>query len=120
MTIPTTNWTVRLTQSAQQDFSNIIRWSAERFGKAQARTYATTVSMALQELTTGPKLAGIATRDDIAPGLLALHVARKRRKGRHFILLRVAESSKRVIDVLRILHDAMDLPRHEPGASEAR
>ena len=118
MTSQTTGWTVRLTESAEHDFSNIIRWSAERFGKARARAYAETISMALQELTAGPALTGVATRDDIVPGLLSIHVARKRRKGRHFIMFRVDEHDKRVIDVLRILHDAMDLPRHVPPASD--
>ncbi|QCP50499.1 type II toxin-antitoxin system RelE/ParE family toxin [Trinickia violacea] len=120
MTRQTTGWTVRLTESAEHDFSNIIRWSAERFGKAHARAYAEAISMALQELTTtGPAVTGVATRDNIVPGLLSLHVARKRRKGRHFIMFRVTEHDTRVIDVLRILHDAMDLPRHVPPAADA-
>ena len=42
-----------------------------------------------------------------------LHVARKGRKGPHFVVFRVAPSrSEQVIDVLRLLHDSMDLPRH--------
>jgi toxin ParE1/3/4 len=108
----TTIWTVRLTKSAERDFGDIIHWSAEQFGKVQARIYAETLSTAIQDLTSGPAVTGVITRDDILRGLLTLHVARKGRKGRHFIMFRVADRENRVIDVLRLLHDAMDLPRH--------
>jgi toxin ParE1/3/4 len=60
---------------------------------------------------------GVKPRDEIAPGLLTLHVARKGRHGRHFLLFRVSrEAGHEVIDVLRVLHDAMDLARHAPSA----
>ena len=37
------------------------------------------------------------------------------RKGRHFIMFRTGhDKDRKVIEVLRILHDAMDLPRHLP------
>jgi toxin ParE1/3/4 len=105
-------WTVRLTRSAESDFSNIVRWTAEQFGPAQARAYANTLSLALQELTGGPHLHGVRQCDDILPGLLTLHVARNRRKGRHFIMFRIHAEDTRILDVLRILHHAMDLPPH--------
>jgi toxin ParE1/3/4 len=107
-----TAWAVRLTESAETDFRNIVRWSAEQFGTAQARTYARTLSLALEELMAGPEVAGTRVRNDILPGLMTLHVARNRRKGRHFILFRTSADHKQRIDVLRILHDAMDLPQH--------
>lgn len=109
MIVKVVNWTVHLAESAERDFSNIIRWTAKQFGKNQALVYAPTLSSALQELTTGPALSGVTARDDIATGLLTLHVARKQRKGRHFIMFRTSERHKRTIDVVRILHDAMDL-----------
>ena len=44
-----------------------------------------------------------------------LHVARDGRKGRHFVMFRVGSIDGRdVIDVLRLLHDSMDLERHLP------
>ena len=57
----------------------------------------------------------VAWTDDIARGLMTLHVARYGRKGRHFLLFRLgAEQEALCIDVLRILHDGMDLQRHVP------
>jgi len=37
-------------------------------------------------------------------------------KGRHFVLFRIGHDQDReeVIEILRLLHDAMDLPRHLP------
>ncbi|CAB3749172.1 type II toxin-antitoxin system RelE/ParE family toxin [Paraburkholderia solisilvae] len=114
MSVPKPTWTVRLAHTAERDFSEIISWSAEEFGKAQARVYAETLSKTLQDLTAGPEISGVVARDDIARGLYTLHVARKKRRGRHFIMFRIDDRNKHVIDVLRLLHDAIDLPRHAP------
>lgn len=113
------NWTVRLTAAAEADFEEILRWTVDQFGDGQARIYAETVSAALNDLTAGPTVVGARKRDDILKGIFTLHVARKGRKGRHFILFRVGRAPDGdVIEVLRLLHDAMDLPRHLPPADE--
>lgn len=109
------NWTVRLSQAAQDDFAAIIDWTFEQFGEQQAIAYAATLTAAIQELhVTGPDTPGIRARTDIRMGLLTLHVSRSGRKGRHFLMLRTPRDPARVIEVVRILHDAMDLPRHLP------
>ena len=98
--------------AAQADFRDILTWTAERVGETQARTYAKTLSSAISAHTGSPRIAGIRTRDDIARGVHTFHVARGGHKGRHFIVFRirtVPETS--VLEVLRILHDAMDLPQ---------
>jgi toxin ParE1/3/4 len=58
--------------------------------------------------------AGTRARDDIRPDVRTLHVARQGRKGRHFVVFREAEGG--MIDVLRLIHDSMDLPRHLAGS----
>lgn len=113
-------WTIRLAAAAEQDFREILRWTVENFGRGQARTYARTLSNALHDLALGPSIMGTRRREDIGPGIHILHVARKGRKGRHFVVFRVAPSrSEQVIEVLRLLHDSMDLPRHLPAANES-
>lgn len=107
------NWTVRLSEAARRDFAGIIDWTIERFGERQADVYAGILTATIQELLAGPGEAGARARDDIASGILTLHVARAGRKGRHFLLLRVSDKEN-AIEVVRILHDAMDLPRHVP------
>jgi len=106
-------WTVRISAAAEADLGQILRWTAARFGQSQALIYAETLSASLAALTSGPSGAVVKRRDDIAKGVLTLHVAREGRKGRHFIVCRIGdEPGIDEIDVLRILHEAMDLPRY--------
>ncbi len=113
-------WTVRLTAAAEADFEEILRWTVSQFGEAQTRIYAETLSAVLNDLVAGPTIVGARKRDDILKGLFTLHVARKGRKGRHFVMFRIASAPDRdVIEVLRLLHDAMDLQRHLPPADES-
>lgn len=104
-------WPVRLSEPAESDFFAILRWTTERFGKRQARIYATTLRAALKVLVDGPGVLGSIARSELGPNILTLHVARNRRKGRHFIVYRAHEGDQQ-IEVLRILHDSMDLARH--------
>jgi len=108
-------WPVRLTAAAEADFRGIVRWTAERFGQAQARAYACTLVAAITDLADGPAILGAKARNDIDSGLFTLHVARGGRRGRHFLMFRIGHDGGRdVIEVLRILHDAMEVPRHVP------
>lgn len=108
-------WLVRTTGAAKQDFSKILLWTADQFGAAQAQVYLETLTQALEDLCAGPDIAGSKMRREIAPDLYTLHVGRKKRKGRHFLLFRVRRlDHQKVIEVIRILHDSMDLTRHLP------
>jgi toxin ParE1/3/4 len=84
----------------------------QTFGVRQTKIYETTLRQALHALSSGPDIPGVQQREDLGPGIRTLHVARKGRKGRHLIVLRIG--SDRIIDVLRLLHDSMDLPSHLP------
>jgi len=105
------NWAVRLSATAEADYDQILRWIEGRFGPAQAASYGDLLAIALARLERGPATAGARQRDEIDTGLRTLHMGRR---GRHIILFRVGSEPDRTIDVLRILHDAMDLARHVP------
>ena len=108
-------WVVRLSASAAADYREILRWTVKNFGAAQARTYAGTLGSALQALRAGPAIIGVKDRPEIGSGIRTLHVARNGRKGRHFVMFRAGrDQGRQVIDVLRFLHDSMDLERHLP------
>ena len=104
-------WTIRLSDTAETDYDDILRWTAERFGAAQAASYGVMLADALTRLERGPGIAGARRRDEIGAGLHTLHSGRR---GRHIILFRIGGDKDRTIDVLRLLHDAMDLARHVP------
>ncbi len=109
-------WHVHLGATAQEDYQDILQWTVDQFGLDQARTYADTLSMALEDLCAGPEILGVRERGEIGQNIYTLHVARKGRKGRHFVMFRVGHTQEgHVIDVLRILHDSMDLQRHLPA-----
>lgn len=103
-------WRIRLARRADQDIKDILAWTQQQFGPAQTAAYTETLTLALRALIDGPDVLGAKPRDDILPGIRALHVARQGRKGRHLILFRASENQH--IDVLRILHDSMDFARH--------
>ena len=101
------------------DFEQKLRWTVDQFGEVQARLFAETMSAALNDLSGGPTIVGARRREDILKGIFALHLARKGLEGRHFVMFRVGRAADRaVIEVLRLLHDAMDLQRHLPPAEE--
>lgn len=116
-------WTVRVSAAAEADYRSILRWTIDNFATTQAQTYAATLSHALQALHTGPAIIGAKERSEIDRNIWTLHVARNKRKGRHFIMFRVNRSMRpegcNVIDVLRLLHDSMDLARHVPTVPTA-
>jgi len=103
-------WRVRLGAAAELDFANIVKWTTENFGARQSRVYQNTLVLAIGELADGPDVAGSKARDEIMPGLRTVHVARHSRRGSHFLMYRVAP--KTTIEIVRILHDGMDLQRH--------
>ena len=109
-------WRVRLGAAAELDFANILKWTTENFGARQSRVYRDVLVRTIGELADGPDAAGSKARDEVMPGLRTLHVARRGRRGSHFLMYRVASNS--TIEIVRILHDRMDLQRHVPSAPD--
>ena len=109
-------WRVRLGAAAEVDFANVLKWTTENFGAQQSRVYRDTLVQAIGELADGPNVVGSRARDEIMAGLRTLHVARRGRRGSHFLMYRAAPNS--TIEIVRILHDRMDLWRHVPSAPD--
>jgi toxin ParE1/3/4 len=108
---------VRLSDTANTDFAQILAWTENQFGAAQAGAYEEIVRAAIRELAHGPNIRGVRARNEVAPGFMTLHLARHGRRARHFLLFRVAHQQQR-IEIARILHDSMDLKRHLPPSEE--
>ncbi len=109
-------WRIRLSDAAEADFIHILADTREMFGPNQAAIYRATLVNALAAISVAPDTLGSRSRDDILPGLRSLHVARQGRRGRHLILYR--EQPDHMLEIIRILHDAMDLARHIPTDGE--
>ena len=104
-------WTVRLVAVSELDYLEVIQRSAQDFGPLQAEAYAQTLATALDALReNGPMTIGVKAREEIGAGIFTLHAARSKRKASHFLVFRVLE--EKTIEILRILHERMDLARH--------
>jgi toxin ParE1/3/4 len=107
------SWRVVLGSEAENDFVRILTYTRDIFGPRQEAIYETTILAAIAELDSGPEVLGSLARDNLRLGIRSMHVARHGRRGRHVIMYRARHES--VIDVIRILHDAMDFARHVPA-----
>lgn len=74
--------------------------------------------LALDSLSDGPLDIGSKARDELGLGIRTLHMGRHGRKGRHFVVFRQAAGDDLILDILRILHDSMDLARYMPAAND--
>jgi toxin ParE1/3/4 len=105
------NWF--LSSRANLDLSIVLAASDERFGPTVRARYRALLQQAIQDVADDPRRAGVKAIAGRA-GAWAYHTRHARprtskRVGRprHVIVFRIA--GDRVI-ILRILHDAMDLP----------
>jgi toxin ParE1/3/4 len=109
-------WRIQFTVLAELDIKGLIEWTQNQFGAAQARRYRELIFEVIEELELGPRVSGSVPRDEIFPGSRTLHMARRGRRARHLILYRVIEPN--TIEILRVLHDAMDIGRHVPDTDD--
>lgn len=108
---------LRIARRAQRDFDDILEDSQVRFGAAVARRYARLLVKALRDLRVDPMRIGVQTRRELPEGLRLYHIRHSRGRGgereigrpRHFLVFRDVDEG---LLVLRVLHDAMDLPEH--------
>lgn len=90
----------RLSPLALADLENIWSWTATRWSAEQAESYHAGLVAAFEGLARGAKTGRAA---DIRPGYLKYEV------GAHLVFYR---RSVMGIDVIRILHQRMDIERH--------
>jgi toxin ParE1/3/4 len=92
----------RLTPAAQADLDNIWNYTAERWGVEQAERYLHAIRGACEALADGRRRG--QSIDAIRPGY------RKLASGSHFLFFRMTDRGE--IEIIRILHQRMDVPRH--------
>jgi toxin ParE1/3/4 len=106
---------LRLSAAAERDLRVIFAASEDRFGPVVAERLRRLVSAALQDLRVDAARAGVREEDG---GTRVYHLRHSRRRlprawriarPRHLLAFRII--GDRIV-ILRVLHDAMDLPAH--------
>jgi toxin ParE1/3/4 len=113
---------IDITGPARRDIAAIVKWSLREFGEAAAVRYEALISQALRDVASDPQRSGSKERPEIMmKGARTYHLefSRTRVSGkrvispRHFLLYRRREDG--VLEIGRVLHDALDLQRHLPS-----
>jgi toxin ParE1/3/4 len=92
---------IQFTNAARQDLKSIFAYSIRTWGRPQAQRYAAQLKQHIEKIAQG----AVFTKP-VANSREHLHQSAV---GRHLIIFEVKNSA---ILIVRILHEAMDMPRH--------
>jgi toxin ParE1/3/4 len=106
---------LRLSAVAQADIVKMLTWTAERFGISAQERYEHLLSSALSGLLANPERIGSAARPELGDRVRSFHLRYSKRhtgvaRPRHLILYRIGDAG--IVEIGRLLHDAMELERH--------
>jgi toxin ParE1/3/4 len=107
---------------ARRDIKDILAWSLENFGPNILKRYRMLIDTAIEDVAENPERSGSIERPEICVNCRTYHLLFSRKKAsqrgkwirrpRHFLLYRVKSG---VVEIGRVLHDAMDLELHVPS-----
>lgn len=111
-----------LAPEAEADIDDILEWSVTQFGKTIRDGYESLIDAAIRSVVVDPYRPGSHDRSELGRGVRSIHLrssrdavsqdARKIAQPRHFVIYRPAGD---VVQIVRLLHEAMDLPaQHIP------
>ncbi|MCC6629988.1 MAG: type II toxin-antitoxin system RelE/ParE family toxin [Chloroflexi bacterium] len=107
---------------ALQDINSILAWSEKEFGLEARLRYGHLIATAIDDVAEDPERLGSRPRPDLRTGVRTYHLISSRERGRemsgiirqprHVLVYRLRGAT--TLEILRVLHDAMDLDRHLP------
>lgn len=110
---------LELGEDAQADIDDVLEWSVFRFGESIRDGYQALIEATLASIAHDPEIAGSHDRRDLGRGIRTLHLrtcrndvspaVRRIASPRHFVIYRQVG---KVIQVVRLLHEAMDIRQH--------
>ena len=105
---------LRISGPARADLRDLLAASRAMLGDDGEARYAATLAAAMRMIAAAPEGPNTKDRDDLLPGLRALHARRVRglhgvRTPVHVIYFRLKAET---IEVVRILHERMDPTMH--------
>jgi toxin ParE1/3/4 len=115
-----------LAPGAQRDVIGILAWSEERFGASARARYEQLIETAIRDVAIDPERPGSRARPELGPGIGAYHLSfsRQRARGpggiirtpRHLLIYRLLSDTE--LEIVRVLHDAMELGQHLPDEQQ--
>jgi toxin ParE1/3/4 len=108
-----------LSPLALNDMEEILAWTDEQFGPQSRRRYEALLIRALNDVARNPDLTGSHACPEVDAAYRIYHLRNSRdvrnkrenvKQPRHFVIYRT--NPEGVVEVARILHDSMNLPRH--------
>ena len=116
----------RLSAAAQADIVDILARTEERFGRVARIRYETLIVTAIRDIAEDPERPGAPVRPELGIGARSWHFRLSRdrasgrsgpvRRPRHLIVFRIGKGG--IIEIGRVLHDAMELERHRPASGD--
>ncbi|MEA1675413.1 type II toxin-antitoxin system RelE/ParE family toxin [Nitrospirillum sp. BR 11163] len=114
---------VRIAAAAKADLKAIAAHSLQTFGDGAFHRYRALLFQAIQDLRADPYRLGSVDKPELSVRMYHLRHSRRRASvegvpvltPRHLLVYEVMEPG--VIDILRVLHDAMDAKRHVLGSA---
>lgn len=117
---------LRIASTAMEDIEDLLAWSEERLGLSARERYQDLLSRALIDIAGDMARPGVRIRPELGLNVFSYHLffsrdGATRRSGRarakvlrprHFLVGRIAEPD--LVDILRVLHDSMEVSRHLP------
>jgi toxin ParE1/3/4 len=98
-------YNIRFTEQADLDLLNIYTYTHNNWGELQATKYTDFLREALHKIATKPDRIGTVDRSYLRLGYRSYH------QQRHLIFYRVEGN---YVEVIRFLHDSMDVEKHFP------
>jgi toxin ParE1/3/4 len=95
---------------SKRDIIEVLKYTRERWGAAQAREYAELIKEALVAIASDPQCG--KSRNEVRPGILAHHISQRGRPARHILFYRINATG--TVEIVRLLHDAMAFEQHLP------
>lgn len=100
---------LRVHPLVEEDIAEVLAYTLERFGLGQYHRYERIIQEALTRLVERPEMGrALKTKE----GFFLYSIGRRGRRASHRFLYRIADDG--AVEVLRLLHDAMDASRHIP------
>lgn len=114
----------RLSSLARVDLAQILALSAARWGPEARRRYSALLAAAMRNVAAEPEGATTRDRAELSRGIRSFHLRhvrfgeREARVGRpvHVIFYRVVQPG--LVEIVRVLHERMELSRHLGGEAE--